>query len=319
MARFAVCYTATSGYLFHTMVSALQARAHTDSAVRVYVVFFGDEGSVEVQRFGSICAARGIEMLIAPASTLNGLHPVYSRLFLNLILPERVEEVLYLDGDTQVLDNIDDLLFAEPPEGGAIAVRDPMVFIREVHTGLRRKINDAWDSSGIPVDLRNNYVNAGVLRLARRQIGVLHSAVMNEFSDRLSGLRFHDQDACNLLLQGNVDIVSMSWNFPGFLLDSQHVALAPPRIVHFMSNPRPWDIALRPWGETYHTPYRQFAAKYPEISQYWKRAGVRKKGKWILQQRVKSITERRKWQSGAAAVVVKSLERDTRHLGRIDR
>ncbi|CCH85940.1 Glycosyl transferase family 8 [Modestobacter italicus] len=313
--RHAVCYTATTGYLFHTVVSALQARANTSPDTEIYVLCFGSGSSLEESAFQRVCAGSGITLLSVPRDRLNGLHPTYSRLFLDEFLPAHVDEVLYLDGDTQVVANIDPLVEAPIPTGGALGVRDPMVFIRESSNTLKKRIDGWWDSSGIPPGIRARYINAGVLRISRADLGGLRSDVLREYGDKLGLLHFLDQDAINLVLGKRLQPISMSWNFPGFLLGTQMVEIARPRIIHFMSDPRPWNAALPPWGVHYHQPYAQFVKDHPQTAEYWQRLSGRAKTKYALQQRYKHVTERRAHQSSAAARALRELERDTRDLG----
>lgn len=314
MVRHAVCYTATSGYLFHTVFSATQARANTAADVEIHVCFLGDGESDEAQSFRRVCDMNGIELATSPLSAIEGLHPMYARLFLDRLLPEHVDEVLYLDGDTQVVRNIDALVKAVPPRGGALAVRDPMVFIRRTDVPLRRKIDSWWDEGEIPADVRVDYVNSGVLRIGRGDIGPLREEVVKRLEGSRPASRFPDQDAINIALHERLKTISMRWNFPGFLLDTRLADLAPPRIIHFMSDPRPWGAAFSPWGEAHFGPYRKFAHTHPEIARYWERLVGGKRIRYALQQRYKHRTERRLWQSSAAARVVSDLERTTYQL-----
>ncbi|MCZ2830857.1 hypothetical protein O2W14_18605 [Modestobacter sp. VKM Ac-2986] len=292
-------------------MSAVQARRHTAAGVDVTVVFVGDATSVEHRVFERICTEHGITVLTAPQASLRGLHPMYARLFLDLLLPAEVDEVLYLDGDTQVVDDITPLVEASVPPGGALASLDPMVFNRRADARARARIDRWWDASGIPAAVRERYVNSGVLRIARRDIAGLRDHALQQTAEERAALRFPDQDAINTTLGDRIVPVSMSWNFPGFLLDTQLVELAPPRIIHFMSDPRPWNAALTPWGETHHRPYVDFTRQHPEAEPYWSRlTGVRLL-RYRAQQRFKRATERRVWQSPEAARAVTELERGT--------
>lgn len=309
MSRHAVCYTATAGHMFQTALSAVQARAHTDRSIDIYVCFFGDSGRdlAELRAFHRVCEQNGVEVLGAPRSAIHGLHPIYGRLFLDRLLPANVDEVLYLDGDTQVIEDISPLVHASPPAGGILASRDPMVFIRRADVHMGRKIEGWWNEGDIPTVGRDQYVNSGVLRITRASIGKLRSDIVSGQAERFRRTRFPDQDAINISLRGRIETISMSWNFPGFLLDTQIAKIAPPRIIHFMSDPRPWNAALPPWP-AYHAPYRKFVLDYPELSKYWTRFTRRRRIRYMFQQRYKSWAERRIWQSAAAARAVRDLE-----------
>lgn len=315
MSRYGVCYTATAGYLFSTVVSALQARSHTDSSVGVYIIMISDDDeSKEEQLFRRVCAENGVTLISAELSTLRGNHPTFARLYLDEFLPAEVEEILYLDGDTQVVGDINPLVHAETPLEGAVGVRDPMVFIRRSSASFRKKIDGWWDSSGLPAHVRDTYINAGVFRVSRSYLPALRAATIDRFGDRVADFKFLDQDVINLALDGRISVVSMGWNYPGFLLGTQLEDLAPPKIIHFMSNPRPWNAPLRPWGERYYSPYREFVNRYPETEPFWPRLSSIERVRYGLQQLVKSLIERPRWQSRAAKLSVRELESGTRSI-----
>jgi lipopolysaccharide biosynthesis glycosyltransferase len=316
MRQRAVCYTATSGYLFSTVLSALQARAHTDAAtVSVVVCLIADAPSEEQDVFQSVCDQNGIDFVLVPVSVLRGLHPTYARLFLDEMLPGEVEEILYLDGDTQVLAALAPLLEAQPPAGGVLAVRDPMVFLRQISPSLRRKIDGWWDESEIPDVLRTNYVNAGVMRISRPVVPELREGVLDLIQAQGRMLHFKDQDAINLVLGTKIAPVSLAWNFPGFLLGSRLESAVTPRIIHFMSDPRPWDGPLPPWGAKHHKPYLDLTRQYPATAPYRTRLTGSRRVKYELQQRYKGVTEGRLWQRGPATDAVVALEQLTPDLG----
>lgn len=315
MRQRAVCYTATPGYLFSTVLSAMQARTHTDVAtVSVVVCLITDTASEEQDVFAAICEENGIDLVVVPTSTLRGLHPTYARLFLDAMLPAEVEEILYLDGDTQVLGDLGPLVMATPPDEGVLAVRDPMVVLRQVTPGLRRQIDGWWDSSDIPEPLRANYVNAGIMRISRELVPLLRDGVLDLIEVQGRRLHFKDQDAINLVLGPRIRPVSLAWNFPGFLLGSPLASAVTPRIIHFMSDPRPWDGPFPPWGPRYHEPYLELVRRHPETAQYRTRLHGRRRVKYQLQQRYKGATEGRLWKRSSALDAVVALEQATSSL-----
>ena len=310
MSEHAVCYVATEGYLFQTVLSAIQARSRADTPFAVYICFLGDRDSEEARQFAAVCDQNDIELVVAPLAAIGGLAPIYARLFLDKLLPPSVGEILYLDGDTQIVGDISPLVYATPPLGGALAVRDPMVLIRQVSPRLRRKIDDWWENDGIPAEMRDRYVNSGVLRVARDDLESLRTRVVSIIGTLRRKSTFPDQDAINIALDGRVGLISIDWNFPGFMLNTQIAKLAQPRIIHFMSDPRPWNAALPPWGLLHHEPYRNLVHQYPGLARYWLQTKGLTKAKYVVQQWYKHLTERRSWQSAQAAVTIRDLELD---------
>jgi lipopolysaccharide biosynthesis glycosyltransferase len=190
-----------------------------------------------------------------------------------------------------------------------------MVFIRRIDERLKGRIDRWWDKSSIPERLRQDYVNSGVFRVSRAALPAVRERCLAVIAGgRGSTFQFHDQDAINLALDGRVDTLSMSWNYPGFLLGTQIADLIPPRIVHFMSNPRPWNAPFRPWGDTYYKPYREFVADNPQVKPYWTRSAGLQRYRYVIQQFVKLLTERRLWESEAAAEAVRELNTRDRVL-----
>lgn len=171
-----ICYAATSGFLFQTSLSAIQARRTTPSAAVVVVhAAAPSEGPREAMTFRRVLDERGVELLTLDPRSLGSLSPIFARYYLDEVLPSRVDRVLYLDGDTQVL-------------GEGTAAK----------------------------------------------------------------------------------------------------AVVDPRVVHFMSQPRPWNASLPPWGAAFHAPYRDLVRDEPELSRYWQRFGAGTWARYRAQHTVKA-------------------------------
>jgi lipopolysaccharide biosynthesis glycosyltransferase len=305
--RLAVCYVASDGYLFQTVLSATQARQHLGFEARIFVLSIGRHDSEEAQAFRRACDDAGVELLSAPADSLSGLPIAYARLFLDLHLPADIDEILYLDGDTQVVDDLGPLLLASPPEGGVIGVKDPMVFIRETSPAFRRKVDQWWEESEIPSGIRSRYINSGMLRVRRHDLTGLRAKVVALHERNGRHTRFLDQDLINIALGDDVATASLGWNFPGFLLGTAIAEQETVHVTHFMSDPRPWQAPYSPWGARYFAPYAALAARYPEIARYWGRATPAQRIRYQAQQLYKHVTERRLWQSVDAERAVERM------------
>jgi len=305
--RLAVCYVGSDGYLFQTVLSATQARQHLGFEARIFVLSLGQHDSDEAQAFLRVCADAGVELLSAPAESLNGLPVAYARLFLDLHLPADIDEILYLDGDTQIVGDLGPLLLASPPEDGVIGVKDPMVFIRETSPAFRRKVDHWWEESEIPDEVRPRYINSGVLRVRRHDLAGLRAKVLALHERKGHHTRFLDQDLINIALGDDVATASLGWNFPGFLLGTAIAEHETVHVAHFMSNPRPWQAPYSPWGARYFAPYAALAARYPEIGRYWGRATRTQRVRYQAQQFYKHMTERRLWQSVGAERAVERM------------
>jgi lipopolysaccharide biosynthesis glycosyltransferase len=303
-----VGYVATPSHLFQTVLSATQARRFAPSDADVVVACITDRGEEVPAAFRRVCAEHGVRLVPLPADWLGGAHPTFGRFFLDRVLP-RADQVLYLDGDTQVIAALDPLMNLEVPAGGLLAARDPMAFLRAVHEPTRARIDGWWDDSEIPAATRERYVNSGVMQVRTADLATLRDGLLEVA--RTSRTRFADQDALNLVMNDRIELVSTAWNFPGFLLGTRFEPLARPRIVHFMSNPRPWNAALRPWGRRYWAPYEALARDFPEVEPFWERFSRAERARYLLQQSWKTRIERAPWQRADAVALFERQESQT--------
>jgi hypothetical protein len=297
--RRAVAYTATPGYLFQTILSAVQARRNVgdDTDVHVVALVEGADAEPELKVMASVAAAEDIAFHRVPRRVLDGLHPTFARLFLDHVLPEGIGKVLYLDGDTQVRGSLAPLLERPLDRGRLAAVLDPMTAIRPSHRRLRRRIDRAWDAADLSTRTRARYVNAGVLVFHRADLGGFRERVLSRYAQRGSTFTFADQDAINSTLSDAIDHLEVEWNYPGFLLGVDWPARDNARIVHFMSDPRPWHGSYLPWRHEGYRPYGDFVRQHPELSPYWSRPGAGRTVRNYAQQIYKACSEGRHWRS----------------------
>jgi len=220
-----ICYIANTGYLFQTLLSATQARAHTSSdQCDVLILDISTTYGTENRIIAEVCEQENVKYLWYDARILDGAHVISARLILDRLLPEIYTEILYLDGDIQVVGDLGPVLALQPGAGKIAAVRDIMVFLESLgHPTPDWQANKAQTGT--------SYVNAGVLRVNRgdwAQIAREASAILG----RDASLPFAEQDAINMVMGSNIDHLSVAWNFPGFMLRSGLEHRVAPVIVH---------------------------------------------------------------------------------------
>ena len=262
----------------------------------------------EARVFAAVCAAESVELVSCPREALHGAGPMFGRLFLDTLLPSSADQLLYLDGDTQVLGPLDPLFDTAVPDGMLLAARDPMVMLR--HLGALWRLRTEWSfgRSRIPDERRDGYLNSGMLRLSAKMLATVRSRVLGL---RCSGEKFPfgDQDLLNHALSPDeVQIVSLRWNYPGFMLGTPFEELVAPVVVHFMSNPRPWQVAYAPWGERFSSSYDGFVDSYPEVAPYRCGLGGVDRVKYPVIQAVKLATELPSYRTQRALAVARRLE-----------
>lgn len=304
------CYAASAGFMLQTAVSALQARSHLPADVLVAVVFVyrGPGDDTEFERFEAVLAPRGVQVIRMDESVLGGLAARYARYFVSPLLPHDVDRVLYLDGDTQVIGDLSPLVELELSEHAVAAVRDPMVLLRRLGPVRRQRIDRWMSHAGVGADYRDRYANSGVFVTARSRLESLARAMRERGPTTRS--RFGDQDAFNLIVDSDLRLISTTWNFPGFCLDTAVDAVVDPTVVHFMSDPRPWTAPWPPWGERYHEPYRALIGAEPSLSPYQHHLHPMSFTRYRAQQAVKAVAERPALKSRRAATAASALEND---------
>ena len=312
----AVAYTATPGYLFQTILSAVQARRNVDDATQVHVAALVEPGAAESELDGRqrpSPSAHGIRVQRVASGVLEGLHPMFGRLFLDRVLPEAIDTVLYLDGDTQVRGPLTPLLDKPLARGRLAAVIDPMSAVRRTHRGLGRRIDRGWDAAGLPPQARQGYVNSGVLMFHRADLASFRERVLAANADHGATFTHADQDAINYALWDVIDHVELEWNYPAFLLGVDWKARDDARVVHFMSNPRPWHGSYLPWRREGYRPYADLVRRHPELSPYWGRPALPRALRNHAQQVYKACSEGRHWRSARFRAALEAV-----YPGRLD-
>lgn len=299
--RSCVCYIANKGYLFQSLVSAIQARRFAPEDCSIFLFDLSREQGDESRRIADVCRAKGIDYVWHAPDFLGGLHIMNARMFLDQMLPSDYGEILYLDGDTQIVADLTPLLAFQPQDGRLCAVRDPMVYLDAIN-----RLND--DLRGEIDAFGENYVNSGVFRVRRSTWADISREALSRMSDATRALHFEDQTIINQVTDGRRDYASIRWNFPGFVLGYGLEAIAQPAIVHFMSNPRPWQGSYAPWGKDWHRPYQTVIDEFPEIADYCGVLDLRRKAAYKLKQVAKTYIERRFWENPALLAHIQRME-----------
>jgi lipopolysaccharide biosynthesis glycosyltransferase len=293
-----ICYTTDPSYMFPTFVSAMQARAHTPADIADVAIFSIGGAPQQDQAFARACAAGGIRFLPVPLNHLDGASAMLARLFLDRIVPPEYEQLLYIDGDTQILDSLTPLLQAEVPPGRFCAARDPMTFALRGGDRNDRKLTGYFASLGLDTTSAFNYFNSGVLRINRTGWDEIGRDSWLLFQELRSRTRYPDQDALNLVAMDRCIPMSLTWNFPIFLRNARLEHAIAPRIIHYMGSPKPWHGQFLPWGLREYETYLAVAQRYPALTPYLTRMPWPRKLKYLFQQQFKQMQETAAWSNG---------------------
>lgn len=174
---------------------------------------------------------------------------IYYRFFIAQKVPSSVNYILYLDCDIIVRDNLRQLYETDLTKNIIAAVYDKMPF--EIDTINR-----------LCLPIENGYFNSGVLLINVQQWRLNHitSKLCKIILNNAEKLAFPDQDALNILFNGNWKKLHLRYNLQqGFVyehtklywqdFDELHEAQSNPAIIHYSG--------LKPWMHECYNPYKQ--------------------------------------------------------------
>jgi len=296
LAQCCVCFTTNKAYLFPTVVSAVQARAHSSQNLTDVAVYCVGAESQETEDFAEVCATEKIQFTCINPRVTDHSHIAYSRLFLDSFVPERYTQFLYIDGDTQVNGPLDPLITADVPAGSFLAATDPIAFKYNQVADAPKELQGYFKRLGI--SSIKQYFNSGVLRINRKGWAQVGSRAYDFCrATNKNVLHFWDQDGLNAVAADSGVRLPMSikYNFPIFLRNCRIEGPVQPAIYHFMSAPKPWNGNFPPWNRAATLPYSHISRKYPKLSRYQLPFSNWQKARYILQQRAKQLDEAVNW------------------------
>ncbi len=194
----------------------------------------------------------------------------YYRLFTPTIF-RNYDKILYLDCDIIIMEDLEKL-YNQDLKGQAAGVFPDFFAVRS----LSRKKDAAW---ALQLDMKdtNNHFNSGVLLLNLARLRTENYEKI--WFDRLRQVktpRLHDQDILNHTLEGATVRLDAAWNSPAWmesigskiepgdiperLYAEYRAAIAAPKILHYLTHNKPWDLPHLPLAERFwecaaETPY----------------------------------------------------------------
>lgn len=267
-------YICNNDYIWLTGISMISL-VEQNKNIHVYVVGpdFTQESKDRLrqlaQAYGSMCTVVDLPERFLQETGKNLRWPVFaiSRLFLADILPNTAQKVLYLDSDTLVMSNLDELWDYDMHGHIFCGVKDCISWRYKRNIGLKKD---------------DDYINGGVLLVDLTELRKTnHSpAVRRFFSNHLYETSYFDQDVLNHLFRGEIGILAPKYNVmtviagmsyremntfrhPTNYYSTEEIsyAKADPCIIHFTQQMFCW----RPWIH---------GSKHPYLNVFWHYAGI---------------------------------------------
>ncbi|MEO9963155.1 MAG: glycosyltransferase [Nisaea sp.] len=261
-------YVTDLEYAFPTILSALQARAFaapdTDVLILTFETLANDDAVVEVLAEAGVILIDASKPLQEALGRLDRRYfagrisvSTMAKLVLPDVLPDRYTQVIYLDGDTQIVGSLAQLECSYVPEGRFFAARD--------YTAIHDVLVNGTDS---------HYFNAGVLKFHRSSwIGKEALALFERDPEACGGK--HDQGALNEVAGPALMLISNRWNFPKQFLHL--VPMSNLSIVHYMAHPKPWHGTFFPWTAKESGVYKELRRKHPAIAALYRGIGLNRR------------------------------------------
>jgi lipopolysaccharide biosynthesis glycosyltransferase len=190
---------------------------------------------------------------------------VFRRLFLDDILPARVERIVSVDSDMLIVRPGLSRLAGFDLGGRPFAAAYDMIFLMDFKgdDALARQFQRSRCALGLGLD--TPYFNAGLMAIDRAEWRAekLTERVARALEDQPKRFPFMEQDALNATLRGRFAPLSPRYNFMGdfFLLDLERAV--EPIVLHFVNAPKPWELALWRGEARFAESYRDWFAASP--------------------------------------------------------
>ena len=216
-------------------------------------------------------------------TTKYGGKATWGRLFLDQLLPDCLDRVLYLDCDMLVCRPLQDL-FGSSLHGHAVgACDDAAPYLSDITGEFRTRIG---------LDADGRYLNSGLLLLDWQKL--LQEDILGKARSALNGLDvttelpFADQDILIIVIDGNWQRLDPRWNLQRVsLLESNSHQ---PWIAHFTGPRKPWKASCHDQLSEYIKQYIAIYEAQPSLARYWPAALPSRTG--LLARRIWRSTKR---------------------------
>ncbi|WP_317204894.1 glycosyltransferase family 8 protein [Janthinobacterium sp.] len=225
-----------------TIASILEHNPRQHFTFHVLAFAIGEAHQARLRQLGEGAAAVQLHLLDPAAFSeferfLGHSHyslAIFTRLLIPTVLREQCARALYLDADILCVGPLDELIALDIEADIAVVVPDAPVTTRRRVAALGLAHAEYFNSGVMLINLQR-WIEAGIT--AQTLETLLHSD---------KELRFPDQDALNIVLNGRARYISPRWNYLYDLIHDLNVnktamrPLGKAALVHFAGAVKPW-------------------------------------------------------------------------------
>jgi lipopolysaccharide biosynthesis glycosyltransferase len=217
---------------------------------------------------------------------------IFTRLMLPTVLQGMTDRVLYLDADILCVSALDELVDMDIRDDIAVVVPDAPVTLQRRVAALGLKHNHYFNSGFMFINIEQ-WISADIT-----------AKTIDTLISNTGDMRFPDQDALNIVLNGRARYISPRWNYLYDLIHDLNVnkfAMRPVGkavFIHFAGSVKPWAawsrhaacelfrkyLALSPWADMPLDPAPLNSKEMRMNSRFmWRQGRPLESLKWYLQ------------------------------------
>ena len=257
-----VIYAGDASYAYPMLVSARSVRAHASRAAFDITIFAADYSSAQFDAAAAIAETIGVD--IAPLNARDYLRfdlarfnthkqfahlkpAVLSRLVTGPVIPDRYDQVLYLDGDTFCAGDLAPLVSFAAPKGRLLGVADSVNYFKHDAGRYAAWWRGLMGDLGIPTS--STLYNTGVMMAERETWAERTAAALDFFTANVEICKFPVDGSTNATAQGHWSPMSCRWNFMAPMRMWRLDKAVQPRFYHFTGKEKPWLGQMAPWRD----------------------------------------------------------------------
>jgi lipopolysaccharide biosynthesis glycosyltransferase len=186
-------------------------------------------------------------------------------LCLHEVVPAKYENIVYLDGDLQIVDDISQLVRFRVPEQKILAGRSSawLSMLDKYDNIISEKYLE--ELGGVTPE---GYFNSGVLAFRRETWISAAPKALAFFFEKSASCILYDQSALNAIFKDNVLYLPPKYNFHHVYSELYVQNRYSPAIVHFSGPKKPWLYFGPPWGKRFHRSYVGLLREQPWLNGY---------------------------------------------------